>query len=147
HSRWTRSLGPTEHALRLSAVMESDELFDRRVRAAVRAGAWLLLVPFGLLILQWFAYLTVMAARPAWFLSLWGPGVDWALVQALWLGAIVALKLFFWLHIIAVLWAALWASMLRRTRPRASGRVPESSGPLRRLSARAPSIGAVLRAR
>jgi hypothetical protein len=127
--------------------MESDELFDRRLRAAVRAGAWLLLVPFGLLVLQWFAYLAVMAARPAWFLSLWGPGVDWALVQTLWLGAVVALKLFFWFHLIAVLWGALWASMLRKTRPRASGHLKEGSGPLRRLSVRAPSIGAVLRAR
>jgi hypothetical protein len=90
------------------------ETFERRLRAAVRAAAWLLFVPGGLILLQWFLYLAVMASEPAWFLALFGPGVDWPEVQIVWLGGMVMFKLFFWVHLVLVLWGALWASLLRK---------------------------------
>jgi hypothetical protein len=92
------------------------DTFDARLRAAVRAGAWLLFVPFGLLLLQWFVYLGVMQARPAWVLSMMGPGVDWVEIRAAWLLGMVALKLLLWTQVMLVLWGAAWASLLGRRR-------------------------------
>jgi hypothetical protein len=105
-----------------------DGTFERRLRAGVRAGAWLLLLPVALLLFQWFLYLAVMSARPAWFLALLGPDVEWHDVQMVWLGGMVLFKLVFWTQAILVLWGALWASMLRADAARLhSGRPAEPS--------------------
>lgn len=49
-----------------------NDPFEKRVRAAAVAGWWTLLVAVSFLTLQWFAYLAVMSARPAWLVTLWG---------------------------------------------------------------------------
>ena len=46
-----------------------NDVFEKRVRAAAVAGWWVVLIFWGFLLLQWFAYLAIMHARPEWMLS------------------------------------------------------------------------------
>ncbi len=52
--------------------------------------------------------------KPAWFLVMWGPDVDWAFVQREWFWAVVFLKFSLWLMAFAVIWLTLWARQLRK---------------------------------
>jgi hypothetical protein len=91
-----------------------NDVFEKRVRAAAVAGWWTVLVAVAFIALQWSIYLAVMEARPAWFLSLWGPGIDWAFVQNVWFWAVVFLKFVLWLMTLLAIWLTLWASQLRK---------------------------------
>jgi hypothetical protein len=42
-----------------------DELFIKKVRAATVAGWWTLLIAYCILLIQWFAYLLIMAKQPS----------------------------------------------------------------------------------
>lgn len=91
-----------------------NDVFEKRVRAAAVAGWWVVLIGIGFIVLQWIVYLAVMHGRPAWILSMWGPGFDWAFVQNVWFWAIAILKFIVWLMAAAALWLTLWARRLRR---------------------------------
>ncbi len=91
-----------------------NDIFEKRVRAAAVAGWWSVLIAVAFITLVWILYLAAMAARPAWLLSMWGPGTDWALVQKVWFWAIVFLKFVLWLMTLAVVWLTLWARQLRK---------------------------------
>ena len=89
-----------------------NDVFEKRVRAAAVAGWWVVLITVGFITLQWIIYLVVMHTRPAWLLSMWGPGVDWAFVHIVWFWAIAILKFILWLMVLVVLWLTLWARQL-----------------------------------
>ncbi len=91
-----------------------NDNFEQRVRAAAVAGWWVLLIAVVFITLQWIIYLAVMSARPGWFLSMLGPGIDWPFVQNVWFWAIVVLKFVLWLMTLAVIWLTLWARQLRK---------------------------------
>ena len=88
--------------------------FEKKVRAAAVAGWWTVLIDVLFITLQWIIYLIIMSARPAWLLSMWGPGTDWPFVQQVWFWAIVFLKFVLWLMILIVIWLTLWARQLRK---------------------------------
>jgi hypothetical protein len=50
--------------------------FEKKVRAAAVAGWWTVLIAVLFVTLQWIIYLVVMSDRPAWLLSMWGPGTE-----------------------------------------------------------------------
>jgi hypothetical protein len=91
-----------------------NEIFEKRVKAAAVAGWWTVLITVAFITLQWIIYLVVMHTRPAWFLSMWGPEVNWAFVHIVWFWAIVVLKFILWLTILVVIWLTLWARQLRK---------------------------------
>jgi hypothetical protein len=91
-----------------------NDPFEKKVRAAAVAGWWMVGITMAFLVLQWISYLAVMRARPAWYLAMWGPDVDWAFVHAVWFLAIALLKFIWWLMVLAVLWLTLWARQLRK---------------------------------
>ena len=91
-----------------------NDVFEKRVRAAAVAGWWTVLITVAFITLQWFIYLIVMSARPAWFLATCGPGMDWAFVRIVWFWAIVFLKFVLWLMTLAAIWLTLWARQLRK---------------------------------
>ena len=91
-----------------------NDAFEKRVKAAVVAGWWTVLITVAFITLQWIIYVIVMSARPAWLLSMWGPDVDWAFVQRVWFWAIAILKFILWLMILVVIWLTLWARRLRK---------------------------------
>ncbi len=91
-----------------------NDVFGKRVRAAAVAGWWTVLIAVGFITLQWIIYLAVMATRPAWLLSMWGPGTDWPFVQQVWFWAIAILKFSVWLLALVVIWLTLWATQLRK---------------------------------
>jgi hypothetical protein len=88
--------------------------FERKVRDAGVAGWWTLLVAAAVLLLQWAAYLFIMSSRPAWVMSLWGPGVTWEYVQNVWWLATALLKVFLLILAIPCLWLTMWARQLRK---------------------------------
>ncbi len=91
-----------------------NDIFEKRVKAAAVAGWWTLLIAVGFVILVWIIYLVVMSARPAWFLAMCGPDIDWVFLQRVWFLAIVFLKFVMWLMALATIWLTLWARQLRK---------------------------------
>jgi hypothetical protein len=91
-----------------------NDPFEKKIRAAAVAGWWVVVITVAFIALQWFIYLAVMHTRPAWFLAMWGPDVDWAFIHSVWFWAIVALKFVWWLLVSVVLWLTLWARQLRK---------------------------------
>ena len=76
--------------------------------------------------MQWLIYLRVTAAPPGWFVAMWGAGLEWSNVQSLWMGTILAMKVLLWLHVMLVLWGALWLSMLGKQRRAAAEAQPHA---------------------
>jgi hypothetical protein len=62
-----------------------DDLFTNKVRTAAVAGWWTLLIAYCILLVQWLAYLLIMAKQPAGMLSIWGEGVTWSEIRTIWL--------------------------------------------------------------
>jgi hypothetical protein len=91
-----------------------NDTFERKVRAAAAAGWWMVLITWAFVVLQWLIYLAVIHARPAWFLGLWGPNLDWTFVQTVWFWGIAILKFILWLLVLIALWLTLWARQLRK---------------------------------
>jgi hypothetical protein len=91
-----------------------NDVFEKRVRAAAVAGWWVVLIVTVVVLLQWFAYLVVMWARPAWLPGLWGPEMSWAFIQNVWFWGIAVMKLIWWLLFLLALWLSLWACQLRK---------------------------------
>ncbi len=106
----------------------TNDAFEKRVHSAAVAGWWTVLIAVVFITLQWIVYLAVVSARPAWFLSIGGPGVDWDFVQRVWFWAIVALKFVLWLLILVVIWLTLWARRLRLRRRRGFNEGDEGKG-------------------
>jgi hypothetical protein len=89
-----------------------DQLFTKKVRSAAIAGWWTLLIAYVVLLIQWFAYLLIMSKQPAGMLSLWGAGVSWPEIRAIWLWGMVAYKLGVGMMLFVVIWLTLWARRL-----------------------------------
>ena len=90
-----------------------DNAFRAKVRAAAVAAWWTLLVAIVFIIVQWLGYLLASNVRPAWFLTLCGPGVTWESLAPVWFNALVLLKATLWPIAIAAVWLTLWARQLR----------------------------------
>lgn len=91
-----------------------NESLERRVRAAAVAGWWTLLVGVAVLFVQWFAYLFMARARPAWATFLLGPGVTWDYLLNLWWLATAFFKGLLLVLALPCLWLTLWARQLRK---------------------------------
>jgi hypothetical protein len=88
--------------------------FEDRLRAAVRAGWWIVALAVVVVTLQWIGYLVLISHQPSWFLWLWGPDATWPQVQNVWLATTAAFKLAIWIMALIVLWATVWRRMLTR---------------------------------
>lgn len=91
-----------------------DDSFHGKVHAAAVAAWWTLVIAAAFLTLQWCAHLAIMAARPAWVVSLWGPGETWESIRTIWFQALIFLKVTLWPLVLAAVWLTLWARQLRR---------------------------------
>ena len=89
--------------------------FDKKLRAAVAAGWWTVLIGAAIVTLQWIAYLAVLSAQPQWMLDLWGPGMSWSTVRTVWISVIAALKGILAVQILVILWATIWSAKLRKS--------------------------------
>ena len=86
-----------------------DDLFTKKVRTAAVAGWWTLLIAYGILLVQWLAYLLIMAREPTGILCIWGNGFTWPEIRTIWLWAMVAYKLGVVMMLFIVIWLTLWA--------------------------------------
>ena len=91
-----------------------DEIFTKKVRAAAVAGWWTSLIAYCILLIQWLAYLLIMARQPEGMLCFWGKDVMWAEIRTIWLWAMVAYKLGFGMILFVVIWLTLWARQLAK---------------------------------
>ena len=91
-----------------------DEIFARKLRAAAVAGWWTLLIFYCVLLIQWVAYLLIMARQPAAMLCIWGDGVTWTEIRTIWLWGMVAFKLAVGMMLFLVVWLTLWARQLAK---------------------------------
>ena len=93
-----------------------DEILAKKVRAAAVAGWWTLLIAYSILLVQWFAYLVIMAKQPAGMLCIWGNGVTWPEIRTIWLWGTVAFKLGVGMMLFVVIWLTFWARQLKKKR-------------------------------
>ena len=93
---------------------DMDEMFIKKVRSAAVAGWWTLLIFYCVLLVQWFAYLTIMAKQPSGILCLMGEGVTWAEIRSVWLWGIVAFKLVIGTMLVVTVWLTFWARNLAK---------------------------------
>jgi hypothetical protein len=91
-----------------------NDNFEKRVWDAALAGWWTLLVAAGFLMLQWIVYLLVMSGRPAWFLTLEGPGSTWQEIRTVWFWFLAGFKACLLLVAFLLVWLTLWARQLRK---------------------------------
>lgn len=91
-----------------------DELFIEKVRSAVRAGWWTVLIATCFLLLQWVVYHFIISRQPEWMLYFWGEGITWDDIQSIWLWAMGVFKLGVWFMILAVVWLTIWARLLTK---------------------------------
>ena len=91
-----------------------DEMFIRKVRTGAAAGWWTVLIAYCILLIQWVAYIIIMARQPAGMQCLWGTGVTWPEIRTIWLWAMVAFKFVVGTMIFVVLWLTLWARQLSK---------------------------------
>jgi hypothetical protein len=89
-----------------------DDLFTKKVRTAAVAGWWTLLIAYGILLVQWLAYLLIMAKQQAGILFIWGNGITWPEIRTIWLWGMVAYKLSVGIMLFIVIWLTLWARQL-----------------------------------
>ena len=89
--------------------------FEKRLRAAVRAG-WCTII-FGVVMMSgsWLGYLWILHARPEWIRTMWGGGsLTWDQVQTVCLWFFGIFKLVLWTAILGVLFLTLWARNLKK---------------------------------
>jgi hypothetical protein len=91
-----------------------DEIFAKKVRAAAVAGWWTLLIAYCLLLIEWIAYLLIMAKQPEGILCLFGKGVTWPEIRTIWLWALVVFDLGVAMMLFVVIWLTLWARQLAK---------------------------------
>ena len=91
-----------------------DDLFTKKVRTAAVAGWWTLLIAYGILLVQWLAYLLIMAREPTGILCIWGNGFTWPEIRTIWLWGVVAYKLGIGMMLFVVIWLTLWARQLAK---------------------------------
>jgi hypothetical protein len=85
-----------------------NDPFEKKVWAAAVAGWWVIVLAYALLLVIWLVYLSIVSARPAWVLTMWGQGnVSWAFVQTMSLWFLGIFKLFIEFLILVVLWLTL----------------------------------------
>jgi hypothetical protein len=79
--------------------------------------------------LQWITYVAIAAARPSWFLAVWGHDATWSLVQGIWIAAMVAQKVGLFGLALILVWATWWRSAMSNSRrDDASGDVSRPGG-------------------
>jgi len=91
-----------------------DDPFTKKVRTAAVAGWWTFLIFYCILLIQWLAYMLIMARQPTGVLCIWGAGATWPEISIIWLWAMVAFKLWVGMMLFVVIWLSLWARQLSR---------------------------------
>jgi hypothetical protein len=91
-----------------------DQPFEKKLKAAVVAGWWVVAIAFAVLMISWFAYLQIMKTKPDAFLELWGPDVSWVDAQKIWILGMSFWKMGCWFMALVVLWLTLWSRKLYR---------------------------------
>lgn len=89
-----------------------DDSFVTKVRTAMMAGWWTILIAAVFLTMQWVVYLLVISTEPEWMLYFWGPGITWDDIQSIWLWAMVAAKIGLWFLILFTTWVTIWLRLL-----------------------------------
>ncbi len=91
-----------------------EDTLTKRVRAAAVAGWWTVLIAWCIIVVQWMAYLLIMARQEAGFLYLWGAGFTWAEIRIIWMWGIVVMKLCIGVMLFVVIWLSPWARQLAK---------------------------------
>jgi hypothetical protein len=92
-----------------------NDTFELRLRAAVRAGWWTVLIWVVFLTVAWGIGLAVMRCQPTWALDMMGSGqITWAQIQTLYLWIISVAKVVVWIWTMGVVFLTIWLRQLRR---------------------------------
>lgn len=92
-----------------------NDTFELRLRAAVRAGWWTVLIWVVFLTVLWGISLAMLRCQPGWMLDMMGSGqITWAQIQMLYLWIIAVAKVVVWVWTMVVVFLTIWLRQLRR---------------------------------
>jgi len=91
-----------------------DATFTKKVHTAAVAGWWTLLIIYGILLIQWFAFVLIMSKQPEGLLCWFGKGMTWSEIRTIWLWGMVAYKLGVAMILFVVIWLTFWARQLAK---------------------------------
>jgi len=92
-----------------------NDAFTMKLRAAVIAGWWTLLIWWGVLAVAWLVWLCFLRARPDWMLAACGGGdLTWTALQRMVLRAIGFYKMVMYVFLMVLVWMSLWVRRLRK---------------------------------
>jgi hypothetical protein len=92
-----------------------NDTFEIRLRAAVRAGWWTVLIWVLFLTVIWGVSLAMVRCRPSWVLGMFGPGyITWAEIQTMFFWIIAVAKVVVWVWTMGVVFLTIWLRQLRR---------------------------------
>ena len=92
-----------------------NDTFELRLRAAVRAGWWTVLIWVVFLTVLWGISLAMMRCHPPWALDMMGSGeIAWPQVHTLLLWIISVAKVVVWIWTMVVVFLTIWLRQLRR---------------------------------
>ena len=92
-----------------------SDAFSERVRSAVVAGWWTIVIGLVWMAVAWVMYMGVLAAKPDWLITLWGGDLTWDHVQSIMLNFLAVFKLMLWAAVLVTIWATIWSRRLKRS--------------------------------
>jgi uncharacterized membrane-anchored protein len=92
-----------------------NDTLSKRLRAAVAAGWWTVLIFYVLLVAGWLIALALLHARPEWLRFCWGgKGMTWEAIQAVYMVFFGVVKMLLLVALFGVVWLTLWSRRLRQ---------------------------------
>ena len=95
------------------AAAGTENTFERRLQAAVRAGWCTIAIWAILLTVSWLVWLIFMHTQPRWLIWLWGGQLTWPKVQEVCIWFYGAFKIVLFSFLMIVVFATLWLRRLR----------------------------------
>jgi len=92
-----------------------NDMFEKRLQAAVAAGWWTAVIWWAFLAASWLFYLAIWYGKPDWMLVLWGHGQDeWPAVRTVFFWFLGGFKLAGLILFMMLIYLTIWSRRLRR---------------------------------
>lgn len=92
-----------------------NDAFEKRVRAAVPAAWWTVVIWVVWMTAAWLIWLVFLNVRPDWLLALWGGGkLTWETVQTICLWFFGIMKMIMFAFVMVTIFLTLWARRLKK---------------------------------
>ncbi|MBN1943173.1 MAG: hypothetical protein JW849_07750 [Phycisphaerae bacterium] len=93
--------------------MDNEQLV-KRVRAAVRAAWYTVIIAAIWMTVAWLFALWLLSSQPDWLITLWGGMVTWKEIHTTMIWFFGAFKLILFVIVMTTIWLTFWSRQLRK---------------------------------